>query len=105
MRIPQLPSLNSSANIDGQDGHNDLLIAIRTNSSNRINSADFKDRFENGGYVSHVDIPRLDAGVQGGAFWSAFMPCPIGGNATDFSDDRYEPSTSRWNPDCTVHAN
>lgn len=60
---------------------------------NRIYSEDFKQKFENGGFVSHVDLPRLDAGMQGGAFWSAFMPCPPG-NGTDFSTARYAPSTT-----------
>ncbi|KAF2750016.1 hypothetical protein M011DRAFT_286360 [Sporormia fimetaria CBS 119925] len=38
----------------------------------------------------HVDIPRLLAGQQSGAFWSAFMPCPMdSGSPTNFSDERY----------------
>ncbi|KAF2645436.1 dipeptidase 1 precursor [Massarina eburnea CBS 473.64] len=72
------------------DGHNDLLITLRSAYKNHIYSPDFKEKFENGGFISHVDLPRLDAGKQGGAFWSAFMPCPAG-NGTDFSDTRYQP--------------
>jgi membrane dipeptidase len=56
------------------DGHNDLMIYLRTQYKNHIYSPEFKDKFENGGFPQHVDLPRLDAGRQGGAFWSAFMP-------------------------------
>ncbi|CAI6341990.1 unnamed protein product [Periconia digitata] len=73
------------------DGHNDLLIGIRQFYKNRIYGDDFTQKFENGGFMSHVDLPRLDQGLQGGAFWSAFMPCPITSNGTDFSDAQYEP--------------
>lgn len=52
---------------------------------------DFADKFENGGLAQHVDIPRLEQGMQGGAFWSAFWPCPLGGG-TNFSDVRYHDS-------------
>lgn len=75
------------------DGHNDLLITIRQVYKNHIYSPDFTSKFQNGGFVSHVDLPRLDAGQQGGAFWSAFMPCPVTGNGTDFSDSQYDGST------------
>lgn len=61
------------------------------NYKNKIYGDDFKEKFENGGFIQHVDLPRLDAGMQGGAFWSAFMPCPAG-NGTDFSTARYAPS-------------
>ncbi|KAF2474891.1 uncharacterized protein BDR25DRAFT_112871 [Lindgomyces ingoldianus] len=70
------------------DGHNDLMISIRARYLNHIYDAEFRDKFENGGFPQHVDLPRLDQGKQGGAFWSAFMPCPPG-NGTDFSNDRY----------------
>ncbi|ORX91587.1 membrane dipeptidase-domain-containing protein [Clohesyomyces aquaticus] len=70
------------------DGHNDLMIFLRSKYMNHIYSADFKEKFEHGGMAQHVDLPRLDQGKQGGAFWSAFMPCPTG-NGTDFSTDRY----------------
>ncbi|KAH8731372.1 dipeptidase 1 precursor [Phaeosphaeriaceae sp. PMI808] len=70
------------------DGHNDLMIFMRGAYKNHIYNNDFQAKFENGGLPQHVDIPRLDAGLQGGAFWSAFWPCPSG-NGTDFSDARY----------------
>ncbi|KAF2262547.1 hypothetical protein CC78DRAFT_315959 [Lojkania enalia] len=70
------------------DGHNDLMIFIRGKYMNHIYDADFKDKFENGGFPQHVDLPRLEQGMQGGAFWSAFMPCPMG-NGTDFADENY----------------
>jgi membrane dipeptidase len=35
----------------------------------------------------HVDLPRLEKGMNGGAFWSAFVPCPS--NGSDFSDQNY----------------
>ncbi|KAF2876421.1 membrane dipeptidase-domain-containing protein [Massariosphaeria phaeospora] len=70
------------------DGHNDLLIFLRGRYQNHIYDSEFKDKFENGGFPQHVDLPRLDQGKQGGAFWSAFMPCPAG-NGTDFSDENY----------------
>jgi len=36
-----------------------------------------------------LDIPRLETGKIGGAFWSAFVPCPADG--FDFSDENYAP--------------
>ncbi|KAF1950386.1 hypothetical protein CC80DRAFT_427048 [Byssothecium circinans] len=72
------------------DGHNDLLIVLRNEYKNHIYGEEFREKFENGGFISHVDLPRLDAGMQAGAFWSAYMPCPQG-NGTDFSDARYAP--------------
>ncbi|KAL7625438.1 hypothetical protein AAE478_004658 [Parahypoxylon ruwenzoriense] len=38
----------------------------------------------------HVDLPRLRAGLNGGAFWSVYTPCPA--NSSDFSDENYAPS-------------
>ncbi|KAF2178626.1 hypothetical protein K469DRAFT_598809 [Zopfia rhizophila CBS 207.26] len=70
------------------DGHNDLLIFIRNVYLNHIYDRGFKDKFEQGGFPQHVDLPRLDKGKQGGAFWSAFVPCPPG-NGTDFSGENY----------------
>ncbi|KAF2730575.1 dipeptidase 1 precursor, partial [Polyplosphaeria fusca] len=70
------------------DGHNDLMITIRNKFQNQIYDQNFTEKFENGGFVEHVDIPRLDQGKQGGAFWSAFMICPIG-DGTNFADERY----------------
>jgi membrane dipeptidase len=74
--------------IDTADGHNDLMITIRGRFKNHIYD-DFKDKFENGGMPQHVDLPRLDEGLQGGAFWSAFMPCPPSNGTLDFSDENY----------------
>jgi membrane dipeptidase len=54
---------------------------------NHIYDDDFKKVFEEGGMFGHVDIPRLKKGKNGGAFWSAFVPCPKDG--FDFSDENY----------------
>lgn len=72
------------------DGHNDLMILIRFANKNQIHTSSFKKTFEKGGHVGHVDIPRIEAGRMGGAFWSAFMPCPA--NGSDFSDISYAPT-------------
>lgn len=69
------------------DGHNDLAILIRAYFNNHINNETFRDQFEFGGMPAHVDLPRLEAGQNGGAFWSAFVPCPAEGD--DFSDENY----------------
>lgn len=71
------------------DGHDDLLIFLRFLNGNHIYSKDFKQKFEQGGLDYHVDLPRIDKGKMGGAFWSAFMPCPP--DAWNFSDATYEP--------------
>ncbi|TAQ84071.1 hypothetical protein B7494_g7601 [Chlorociboria aeruginascens] len=75
-----------------QDGHNDLAILIRFLYNNRIYDDEFKKPFEEGGMYAHVDIPRLRAGKNGGAFWSAFVPCPA--NGTDFSNENYAESVA-----------
>lgn len=69
------------------DGHNDLAILLRFVYNNQIYSENFTKPFENGGMYGHVDLPRLKSGQNGGAFWSAFVPCPK--NGTDFSDENY----------------
>jgi membrane dipeptidase len=69
------------------DGHNDLLITLRVAYHNKINHPNFTKPFEEGGLTGHLDIPRLKQGQQGGAFWSAFVPCPADG--FDFSDRNY----------------
>lgn len=66
------------------------MILIRVLYKNRIYNSSFADLFENGGLPGHVDLPRLRAGKVGGAFWSAYMPCPEDG--LDFSDSNYEPT-------------
>ncbi|KAL2068546.1 hypothetical protein VTL71DRAFT_14883 [Oculimacula yallundae] len=74
------------------DGHNDLAIFIRAYYNNAIYGDDFKKPFEEGGMRAQVDIPRLREGKNGGAFWSAFVPCPT--NGSDFSDDNYAASVA-----------
>ncbi|XMA09559.1 hypothetical protein WAI453_002350 [Rhynchosporium graminicola] len=69
------------------DGHNDLAIIIRAYYNNHIYGENFTSRFEEGGMEAHVDIPRLREGKNGGAFWSAFVPCPE--NGSDFSNGNY----------------
>ncbi|KAM0690288.1 hypothetical protein Q7P36_009055 [Cladosporium allicinum] len=69
------------------DGHNDLLILLRVAYHNKINHDNFTKAFEEGGLAGHLDVPRLKQGQQGGAFWSAFVPCPADG--LDFSDRNY----------------
>ncbi|KAB8305179.1 hypothetical protein EYC80_004469 [Monilinia laxa] len=69
------------------DGHNDLAILIKSVYKNRIYDEKFTDVFENGGMPYHVDLPRLKVGKNGGAFWSAFAPCPS--NWSDFSSENY----------------
>ncbi|KAK8222874.1 membrane dipeptidase-domain-containing protein [Phyllosticta paracitricarpa] len=71
------------------DGHNDLFIVLRALYGDHVYGETFKERFENGGLEQHTDIPRLEAGMSGGAFWSAFEPCPA--NGSDFSDAAYAP--------------
>ncbi|KAK3044887.1 hypothetical protein LTS18_015136 [Coniosporium uncinatum] len=65
------------------------MIMLRFLYKNKIYDTDFPKLFEQGGLAQHVDIPRLESGLQSGAFWSAFMPCPS--NGSDFSDEAYAP--------------
>lgn len=77
------------------------MIFIRSSYQNHIYNTsgnDFAEKWENGGLAQHVDVPRLEQGKQGGAFWSAFWPCPTSGNATDFSDARYYESKPSMKP-------
>ena len=69
------------------DGHNDMAILIRFIYQNNLYNESFIEKFENGGMFGQVDLPRLKIGMAGGAFWSAFTPCPS--NGTDFSDSNY----------------
>jgi membrane dipeptidase len=71
------------------DGHNDLLIAIRARYHNRIYQDNFTKPFENGDFISEFDLARADEGLMGGAFWSAWVPCPADG--LDFSNKAYAP--------------
>jgi len=65
------------------------MILLRFLYKNKIYDTDFPKLFEQGGLAQHVDVPRLESGLQSGAFWSAFMPCPS--NGSDFSDEAYAP--------------
>jgi hypothetical protein len=58
------------------DGHNDLLILIRSLYDNHIYGNNFSDLLENGGLPGHFDFPRAEAGQLGGSFWSAFVSKP-----------------------------
>ncbi|KAI9046467.1 hypothetical protein LZ554_009216 [Drepanopeziza brunnea f. sp. 'monogermtubi'] len=69
------------------DGHNDLAILIRFLHKNKIYDSNFTTPFDEGGMYGHVDLPRLKQGKNGGAFWSAYAPCPE--NGTDFSHENY----------------
>ncbi|KAL2136929.1 hypothetical protein VTI74DRAFT_90 [Chaetomium olivicolor] len=71
------------------DGHNDLAIFIRAFYNNHIYNETFSKPFAEGGLPGHVDLPRLKTGMNGGAFWSVFWPCPE--NGTDYSDSNYAP--------------
>lgn len=71
------------------DGHNDLLILIRSLYNNHIYQKNFTKPFEEGGFTGHFDLPRAEAGQLGGSFWSAWIPCPADG--LDFRDETYEP--------------
>ncbi|KAI5275477.1 hypothetical protein E4T47_01420 [Aureobasidium subglaciale] len=62
---------------------------MRVLYGNKIYDPKFTDKMENGGLPGQVDIPRMNAGKLGGAFWSAFVPCPA--NGSDFSDAAYAP--------------
>lgn len=86
------------------------MIFIHDNYQNHVYQ-DFAEKFEHGGLAQHVDIPRLDKGLQGGAFWSAFWPCPVG-DGTNFRSERYHDSKqansgARCRPDhgsCQIHS-
>jgi membrane dipeptidase len=75
------------------DGHNDLAIFLRFAYKNRLHTKTFHKRFENGKMEMHVDLPRLREGKVGGAFWSAFVPCPKDASY-DFRDSTYAEAVS-----------
>lgn len=91
--FPSSPGLTGAAKVLNEnpliDGHNDLLILIRAIWGNHIYNENFTTPFEKGGMPGHFDFPRYKSGQMGGAFWSAFMPCPRDG--LDFSDEAYYP--------------
>ncbi|KAK3494082.1 membrane dipeptidase-domain-containing protein [Neurospora crassa] len=72
------------------DGHNDLPILLRAAFKNHINDKNFTTGWEDGTLPGHVDLARLRAGMNGGAFWSLFWPCPA--NGSDFSEENYLPA-------------
>ncbi|KAI1284551.1 dipeptidase [Xylaria sp. FL0933] len=72
------------------DGHNDLAILIRAAYNNHIYQENFTEPFTKGGMISHTDLPRLKKGLNGGAFWSVYTPCPE--NGSDYSDENYAAS-------------
>lgn len=70
------------------DGHNDLPILLRAIYGNHIYNESFRDPFENGKSPGHVDLVRLREGLNGGAFWSVYWPCP--NKMLDFEDEIYD---------------
>jgi membrane dipeptidase len=60
---------------------------IRLLYNNHIYDEEFTTAFEKGGMTGQVDLPRLKEGKNGGAFWSAYVPCPKNGD--DFSTENY----------------
>ncbi|KAI0123130.1 membrane dipeptidase [Xylariales sp. AK1849] len=72
------------------DGHDDFPLIIRYLYGNHIYRENFTAPFEQGGLPMHVDLPRLRAGQNGGAFWSVYAPCPA--NGSDWSDENYNDS-------------
>ncbi|RMZ78154.1 hypothetical protein DV738_g4030, partial [Chaetothyriales sp. CBS 135597] len=76
------------------DGHVDLAILVRAVYKNKIHTAEFRSKFEDGGLQLNVDLPRLDSGLVGGALWSAFVECPQNAS-TDFSDEQYSSAVAQ----------
>ena len=73
------------------DGHNDLLIHARVQYGNNINNGKLEGAFRNGTTGFHTDVAKIRDGHYGGAFWSAYYPCPL--DVSDFSSEAYDPST------------
>ncbi|KAK8001865.1 membrane dipeptidase [Apiospora marii] len=71
------------------DGHDDFPLLVRYMYDNHIYSPNFTKPFSATGLPMHVDLPRLRAGLNGGAFWSVYAPCPA--NGSDFSEANYLP--------------
>jgi membrane dipeptidase len=65
------------------------MILIRALYHNKLSDGSFLHLFQNGGLQGHVDLPRIQHGGLGGAFWSAYIGCPK--NWTDFSNENYSP--------------
>ncbi|CAJ2507864.1 Uu.00g090500.m01.CDS01 [Anthostomella pinea] len=85
-----IPTMRDRVLTIAADGHNDLAIFIRLFYNNHIYQKNFTEPFEEGGMAMHVDLPRLREGLNGGAFWSVFTPCPA--NGSDYSDENYASS-------------
>ena len=90
LRVRALKILDNTPLIDG---HNDLAIFLRFAYKNKIHTSSFQAKFENGSMEEQVDLPRLKSGHAGGAFWSAFVPCPANASG-DFSDSNYAEAVS-----------
>ncbi|ETS80388.1 hypothetical protein PFICI_07917 [Pestalotiopsis fici W106-1] len=71
------------------DGHDDFPLLVRALYHNKI-YGNFSEAFSETGLPMQVDLPRLRAGQNGGAFWSVFAPCPA--NGSDWSDENYRSS-------------
>jgi len=71
------------------DGHNDLLISLREDYHNHLTD-DVLEQFSNGTlHNKQTDVPRIQKGGYGGAFWSAFWLCQK--DIFDFRDEAYAP--------------
>lgn len=62
------------------DTHIDLPELARWQFKNQINGDDFA--FDKEGFMGHLDIPRMQKGHLGGAFWSVYTSCPADWNDT-----------------------
>ena len=98
--VPGQPSLTVGERVDEIlkrtpliDIHDDLAIFVRFAYKNEIHKPRFRKNFEQGGMEGHVDLPRLGKSKMGGAFWSAFVPCPANASYA-FSDSVYGESVS-----------
>lgn len=85
-----VPSYPQSLTITLIDGHVDFPGLVRMAYQNKIETPEFKEAFENGTLLGHVDLRRLRDGQAGGTFWSVYAPCPEKGD--DFSDENLAPS-------------
>jgi membrane dipeptidase len=61
------------------DGHNDLLIRLRSKARYNFDEIDIAvDQSDSG---LHTDLPRMRAGGLGGQFWSVFVPVTLAGES------------------------
>ncbi|MGH8793308.1 MAG: dipeptidase, partial [Stackebrandtia sp.] len=61
------------------DGHNDLLIRLRSRA--RYDFDVFDIAVDQSDRELHTDLPRMRAGGVGGQFWSVFVPVTLRGEA------------------------